>query len=409
MKLFRPSVGQTNAGNMMNKFVSLANRFTQRVLGSSILGAFCWIAVAPVNVAAAQTAECSMTVSNSDIDFGQLKRSLLTRAQQKVSIGQRSLNLTVNCANPTEMTLFYRAVASINQPGYTFGSAGNYQLKLRDATVDGQPVNLGRVSASGQMPSHSEPSLTWEGEQGITAVHNGSPVKGTSLRATLDVAASMSESQLRLRSATNWQSSGRLEIVPGGESRTLSLKASIQPVSCVPTLSQGGTVKLGKISQSDLSLNQASQLQPRSIELNVACEAPVSFAIKTIDNQQGTATRSGNEQFGLGLDNSANPIGSYTLSINSTTSHADSHSSLYLTQAPLSASTWSESATGSQQLSTDSLSGFTPAVASNAGPAPLEQLNTTLTVDVEIAPTGSLKVTDEIEIKGSATLEVFYI
>lgn len=409
MKQFRPSVGQCETGNMIKKFVCLNPQLSSWMLRTSMLGSLLVAGFTQANLAVAQTPECTMTLNNSDIDFGQLNRNLLTRTQQRVSLGQRTLNLSVKCDTPTDMTLFYRAAANINQPGYIFGAGGHYQLNLRDVTLDGQQVTLGHVSASGQLPANSESSLAWEGDQGITMIRDGKPMNGSHLHATIDVSASAQESQLKLRNATEWQGSGRLELAPGGESRSLNLRARTLPVSCVPMLSHGGTVKLGKISHRDLSVNESKKLQSRNIQLSVACEAPVSFALKTIDNQLGTAARSGNEQFGLGNDSSANPIGSYTLSIDSASSQADSHADLYLTQAPLSASSWSEAVSGRMALSKDSLSGFTTRAGSNTGPSPIEQLNTLLTVDVEIAPTRALNVSDEIEIKGSATIEVFYI
>lgn len=368
-----------------------------------------FLTFAGANVAMADTPDCSITLNNAEIDFGQINRGLLSQKETHVSLGQRSRILNVNCATPTDMAIFYHAASLIGEPGYKFDDAGRYQLTLRDATVDGKPVELGRVALAGQMPEHSASTLNWLGDTGLTAVKEGKVAEGTQFRATLDINASVQTEKLKLRSATQWLSTGRFELLPGGKSSALSLRTAMLPVACVPTLSQGGKVNVGKISQSNLHVNNITKLPSRTIQLNVTCEGPASFALKTLENQPGTAIYSDSDRFGLGMDNMMNPIGAYTMSIDSSTSHADSVSSLAITRAPLSASPWSESEHGRQTLSKDDLLGFTTLSGSKTGPDPYEQLNTTITVDVEIAPTRTLKVSDEIVLKGSATLEIQYL
>lgn len=382
---------------------------TARGRNRLLAGLICATGLAGAELAMADSAGCTITLNNTQVNFGQINRGLLSQKEPTVSLGQRSLNLSINCATPTDMTLFYRATSLIGDQSYKFGDAGRYQLTLRDVTVDGKSVEVGRVALAGQAPEYSSSTLQWQGDEGITAVKNGKLVEGLQLRGTLDINASVPADKIKVRSVKEWVSSGRFELMPGGKSSALSLRASVLPVACVPTLSQGGKVNMGKISHRDLRVDNITKLQSRVIQLNVTCDAPASFALKTIENQPGTAMYGESDRFGLGTDKMSNPVGAYTMSISSATSHADGMSSLALTRAPLSASTWSESQSGRQKLSHDSLLGFTTSSGSTTGPDAFEQLNTMIIVEVEIAPTKTLKVSDEIMLKGSATIEIHYL
>jgi len=93
----------------------------------------------------------------------------------------------------------------------------------------------------------------------------------------------------------------------------LNVNGRIIPVSCAPSLSANGVVDFGKIAQQDLNLTTGTRLPVKSLNLTVTCNGPVRYALRMHDNRDGSAHVNSEIYYGLGLDNSANKIGVYSL------------------------------------------------------------------------------------------------
>ena len=81
-------------------------------------------------------------------------------------------------------------------------------------------------------------------------------------------------------------------------STDLSVTGAITPAACTPSLSDGGVIDHGKISKKDLNAATYTNIGVHTIRLSVSCEAPGTFALRSIDNRAGTP--SNRDWYGLG-------------------------------------------------------------------------------------------------------------
>ena len=56
--------------------------------------------------------ECRLDLSESRLDFGLMNRAIAATGAERL-LGERRLSLTLNCPQPSDMSLFYRAQAAL--------------------------------------------------------------------------------------------------------------------------------------------------------------------------------------------------------------------------------------------------------------------------------------------------------
>ncbi len=95
--------------------------------------------------------ECQLSLNETVLDFGLMNRAIALVPADERLLGERRLSLTLNCPNPTDMSLFYRGIAA-GAERFQFTSRGSYSLRASDALLDGQAVELGLL-ACGQRPA----------------------------------------------------------------------------------------------------------------------------------------------------------------------------------------------------------------------------------------------------------------
>ncbi|MGY2138092.1 DUF1120 domain-containing protein [Pseudomonas reactans] len=194
-----------------------------------------------------------------------------------------------------------------------------------------------------------------------------------------------------------------------GSTIDLSIKGLITPASCTPILSGNGKVEFGKIAQQDLNLATGTRLPRKSLSLTLTCNGPVQYALRMRDNRDGTAHVNSEIYYGLGLDNSGNKIGVYSLSFDPKQTAADSWAPVYGTESTTGGRAWRMANPNPIDVGARSLLGFTDTVGSTAGPAAIQNLTSTLTLEVVINAKQNLDLSTDIVMDGSATLEVLYL
>lgn len=355
----------------------------------------------------ALTDECQLTLSQPMLDYGLMNRAIRGDDPAERTLGERRLSLNLNCPRPTDMTLFYRAMAATAER-FRFAERGSYAVRMGDAVLDGQPVDLGLISVVGQVPEGAASSLPWRPQKAIVPVRGGVAVQGQRLSAQLELTAWAPEKALQVRDAVVWETSGLFDAVATGHSREITLRASFAPAACKVELSNGGLVDFGRLSINDLNPDKGTRLPPRDLTLRVACDAPTQFALVMHDNRSGTATVNSEIYYGLGLDNRSNKIGLYSLNVDPANASADSFARVYRTDSTTQGVAWSTSSTTPIPIARESYLGFTDSAASSAGPASIQNLTTRVTVDAVIAPTASLDLSGAVHLDGSATIELLY-
>ena len=189
----------------------------------------------------------------------------------------------------------------------------------------------------------------------------------------------------------------------------LTVNGRITPASCVPSLSANGLVDFGKIAQQDLNLTTGTRLPLKSLGLTVTCNGPVRYALRMRDNRDGTAYVNSEIYYGLGLDNSANKIGVYSVTFDPTLTVVDAVAEVYGTESTTGGLAWRTANRNPIDVGAKSLLGFTDTAGSTAGPMAIQNLTSTLTLETVINAKQNLDLSTDILMDGSATLEVVYL
>ncbi|WP_051270602.1 DUF1120 domain-containing protein [Pseudomonas vranovensis] len=262
---------------------------------------------------------------------------------------------------------------------------------------------MGLVTAPEEVPSQIESRLLWGADKGIVPVQSGQVAQGRTLQVQLEVTTWTQEEALRVRDETVWEDTGVFELTRSGISRELNLRTAALPASCVPTLTGGGEVNFGTRTAQQLSQTSDTPLSPRTVELNIHCDAPARFALHTVDSRNGSASGSSDSDSGLGMDSAGNRIGRFSVSVDAV--QADAFGSAFMTQSTTAGSTWSAARVSATLISKNAWLGFSDRDGSTDGLEALEQLRATLTV----LPIVVLELNEAVELDGSATIEIRYI
>ncbi|MBV7572909.1 DUF1120 domain-containing protein [Pseudomonas sp. PDM32] len=352
--------------------------------------------------------DCQLSLSQPVLDFGLMNRAIRLDTTPVRSLGERRLSLNLICSAPTDMSLFYRAMAATAER-YHFAERGSYEVSVRDAVLDGQPVDLGLIASAGTSPVHTASSVIWRPEHGIVPVTSGLAVQGRSFSVQVEVTAWVQEQAMQVRDAVIWETSGVFDAIAAGRSRETTLRASFAPGACKPDLSNGGLVDFGRLSRNDLNPDKGTRLPPKSLSLQVNCDAPTHYALVMHDNRAGSATVNSEVYYGLGFDNGQNKIGLYSLNVDPADVSADHFTRLYRTDSTTAGAAWSPARSNPIPFGQKSYLAFTDTAGSTAGPVAIQHLNTMVTVEAVIAPTTSLDLSTAAHLDGSGTIEVFYL
>ncbi|MFL1546952.1 DUF1120 domain-containing protein [Pseudomonas sp. O39] len=188
--------------------------------------------------------------------------------------------------------------------------------------------------------------------------------------------------------------------VMAASSVDLGVVGVITPSACTPTLSNNGMVDHGKISAQDFPDAGNKHLPKVTLQLVVSCKAAMLMAVKPTDNRAGSTFYDYPEYFGLGLASGGEKIGWYMLVTRNAIADDITRSVI-------------ESDDGESWRFADNtywgVGRMRTAQGTGWNPMPL----TTLKVDLEVYTTlmdkNTLPITEEIQIDGSATIDVVYL
>lgn len=181
----------------------------------------------------------------------------------------------------------------------------------------------------------------------------------------------------------------------------LSVKGTITPSACTPSLSDGGQVDYGKIAARDLSLTSATLLPAVALELNVNCEANTLFALNGRDNRLGSSFYTAlDHMYGLGLVNGNEKLGAYRIGVFNPVAEEP--------VVPLfsfdKGETWLINSSGSYMGHP-----YLNAFGDSPMPKALRNVKVDLLISTWIAPARNLTLTEEVPLDGSATLDLIYL
>ncbi|MGR3966349.1 DUF1120 domain-containing protein [Pseudomonas sp. 910_23] len=179
----------------------------------------------------------------------------------------------------------------------------------------------------------------------------------------------------------------------------LTVKGLIVPSACIPSLSGGGVIDHGKISAKDLKPDNPTVIGNHTLILAVNCDAPIQFALHSIDNRASSAISS---SYGLGFINDTQKLGGYSLTL------ANPLAEDGVVVQPIASSdqgnTWFK-----EKFWDPGLYMSIAAMDDDSQPLPVKDLLVDLQVQTFIMSTAGMDLSNEVTIDGSATLEVKYL
>ena len=188
--------------------------------------------------------------------------------------------------------------------------------------------------------------------------------------------------------------------VMAASSVDLSVVGVVTPSACTPTLSNNGVVDHGKVSVQDFPESGNKVLPTASLQLVVNCNAPMLMAVKSTDNRTGTTANNSIIHFGVGLASGGEKIGWYELSMANAT--ADDEPGTLI-----------ESPDGADWMDADGYiwqPGWMRTVqGARYAPLPLTTLKAEVILKTTLTDKNNLPISEEIQIDGSATLDVVYL
>lgn len=187
----------------------------------------------------------------------------------------------------------------------------------------------------------------------------------------------------------------------------LSVKGSITPAACTPTLSGGGVVDHGKIAFKDLNRTGETQLPVATLRLSVSCTTSTLFAVKSTDNRSGSSSEQNGTTsgFGVGFVNGSVKVGFYLLKMNNSMADGVTHAVI----ESANGQTWFDAFDNSQMWQPLWMRSFKSSSGGGVAPMPVKDMQTDLIVETRIARSLDLPADQEIPIDGSATLDVVYL
>ncbi|KJV48820.1 hypothetical protein VH86_08425 [Pantoea sp. BL1] len=203
----------------------------------------------------------------------------------------------------------------------------------------------------------------------------------------------------------------------------------IDPGTCTPTLSGGGTIDYGTMSPSVLDATGLTVLPEKQLDFAIACTAPSKVAVKVVNGRPNTvagaiegasgfATITANSArffggatatsvAGLGESNGVK-VGGYAIRIVPATVIADTNSVASLFAPNIASPVWAGNPTGSL-LSTAAVRGTTWAATGTTTPIAFTNLSGKLGVQAFLNEKSAFDLTNTVQLDGLSTLELVYL
>lgn len=364
-----------------------------------------WLCAVLLGATATGIQACDLIISPAQIDFGRFNRTTLKAVGDQLYMPVRRFSAQLRCESEQDLSLEFQAMA-LGQQAYRLGDQGGYSLLLHNAVLDGRAVDLTRLSSTVQPPQSSGAQLLLPG-QWVAPARRNAVLRGKQLSVQVEVRAWASPGVLQAGDAVLWQDHGTVR--GAGAQREVQLQVAFAPAACTPTLSQGGRLDFGTIRAQSLNRDKPTVIS-KSLGLSVSCDAPTRFALRATDNRAGSASTDVGGQpgslFGIGSSRAGHSLGGFTMRLEEPLARNNSRPVAVLGSA--AAQGWLR--TEAPRLYHDGrLLGFGAAECPELGPQPLDGLSLILGVDLHLAPTNRLNLTEETAIDGAATLEIVYL
>jgi len=194
----------------------------------------------------------------------------------------------------------------------------------------------------------------------------------------------------------------------------LKVKGVIRPAACTPNFTGGGVVDYGTIAAKDIPADAGKVLEEKAIAFTVTCDAAANVAVRAIDNRQSSvipglitnmaAGFSDKYAFGLGVV-AGKKVGVYKVKMPQGGFSADGMTPDLITDVAGN-KVWQKY--GGHLAADGSVRSAFAAAGSNT-PLPIKMLSGNIMVQAVLNKGSELPLTQNIDLDGSATIEVQYL
>ena len=200
-----------------------------------------------------------------------------------------------------------------------------------------------------------------------------------------------------------------------GPTTELKVTGVIKPVACTPTIGAGSAVvDYGNIAAGSLATGANKVLDTKEVPFSITCEAPVKMAVTAVDNKAASkvnglaslvsATATEASMFGLGAAGGQN-IGAFHFSMKQGSFTGDGAAVDTIGSAVSATPSWSKVNAGG--MTTGRMLSWAP--AGGTAPGAYQTISGTLSVTAVLNKPENLNLTQDINLDGSATIEVKYL
>ncbi|WP_368642654.1 DUF1120 domain-containing protein [Castellaniella ginsengisoli] len=184
----------------------------------------------------------------------------------------------------------------------------------------------------------------------------------------------------------------------------LKVTGSIVPASCSITMPGGTTIDYGTITSDTLKKDAPTMIgDDVRAKLQVSCDAPTLFAIKTTDERAGSAITGTGEAteilFGLGKTG-ATDIGAYRISLVNVSGDGKTVNVLRKATGETSYAKFAQAQPGAISAFGD---------GSNAVPVAYKNVTADLSLKTYVQKASALPLKQEVKFDGQTTFEVVYL
>jgi len=181
----------------------------------------------------------------------------------------------------------------------------------------------------------------------------------------------------------------------------LSVTGRIQSGACSLALGNGGTIDLGTLSRKDLKESEETILQQLEVTLAIDCQTPTKVAIKAINNRETIGNF--NTYYGLGPTGSQSRFWFYPFE------RVGDGKPLLQLNGLNGGQHWftNGTVTGAESMDPSSLTAW--AEKGETLPQAFRTIRSTLSFYIALPPARDLDLSQEINLDGSATLELVYL
>lgn len=162
----------------------------------ALFGVVCSLLMAPL-----VQADCQVSLSQPTVSYGKIRVSdIANKNKQWNNLSQRQVTLTAYCPDAQKMALFFDGKAG-EQKLFTFGDNSRLLVVASDATLDGNPVQLNRISDAGVFIPNGQQAdkIAARAGEGIVPVSSGTVVSGKQFTMMLTIEPLLNHNDLSLR------------------------------------------------------------------------------------------------------------------------------------------------------------------------------------------------------------------